>query len=87
MAAFPQVRVERRAVPGDWPAGPGRFDLVIFSEMLYYLGDGDLRQTLDVAIAALSPGGALLAVHWRIRSPRTRGPVTRCTRRSRRARG
>jgi SAM-dependent methyltransferase len=64
-AAFPQVRVERRAVPGGWPAGPGRFDLVIFSEMLYYLGDDDLRQTLDAAIAALSPGGTLLAVHWR----------------------
>ncbi len=70
-AAFPQVRVERRALPGGWPAGragpagPGRFDLVIFSEMLYYLGDEDLRRTLDLATAALSPGGTLLAVHWR----------------------
>jgi SAM-dependent methyltransferase len=65
VAAFPQVRVELRAVPGGWPAGAGRFDLVIFSEMLYYLGDDDLRQTLDLATAALSPGGTLLAVHWR----------------------
>ncbi len=65
VAAFPQVRVEQRAVPGGWPAGPGRFDLVIFSEMLYYLGDDDLCQTLDLATAALSPGGTLLTAHWR----------------------
>jgi SAM-dependent methyltransferase len=64
-AAFPQVRVERRAVPGGWPAGTGRFDLVVCSEMLYYLGDDDLRRTLDLATAALEPGGTLLAVHWR----------------------
>ena len=66
-AAFRQVRVERRPVPGGWPAGTGRFDLVVFSEMLYYLGDDDLRRTLDLATAALEPGGTLLAVHWRHR--------------------
>jgi SAM-dependent methyltransferase len=42
-APFPQVRVEQRALPGGWPGG--RFDLVVFSEMLYYLGDEDLRRT------------------------------------------
>lgn len=62
-ASFPQVRVEQRALPGGWPAG--RFDLVVFSEMLYYLGDEDLRRTLDLAATALEPGGTLLAVHWR----------------------
>ncbi len=64
-AAFPQVRVERRPVPASWPAGTGRFDLVVCSEMLYYLGDDDLGRTLDLATAALEPGGTLLAVHWR----------------------
>ena len=64
-AAFPQVRVERRQVPDGWPAGTGRFDLVVCSEMLYYLGDDDLGRTLDLATAALEPGGTLLAVHWR----------------------
>ncbi len=65
-AGFRHVRVERRAVPADWPPGrPGDFDLVVLSEMLYYLSDDDLDQTLGLAVAALRPGGTLLAVHWR----------------------
>jgi SAM-dependent methyltransferase len=62
-AGHPQVRVERRAIPGDWPSG--RFDLVVLSELLYYLSDRDLDRTLALAVAALRPGGTLLAVHWR----------------------
>jgi SAM-dependent methyltransferase len=62
-ADLPQVRVERRAIPGEWP--PGRFDLVVFSEILYYFGDHDLQQVLKTGIAALEPDGTLLAVHWR----------------------
>jgi SAM-dependent methyltransferase len=59
----PQVRVEQRDLPGQWPAG--RFDLIVFSELLYYFGDHDLGQLLTDAEAALQPGGTLLAVHWR----------------------
>jgi SAM-dependent methyltransferase len=61
--SLPQVRVEQRDVTGSWP--DGRFDLIVFSEMLYYLGDHDLGQLLDRATAALQPDGTLLAVHWR----------------------
>ncbi len=57
------VRVERRDIPGQWPSG--RFDLIVFSEILYYFGDRDLEQVLDCAVAALEPQGTLLAVHWR----------------------
>jgi len=60
---LPNVRVERRQIPHEWPAG--RFDLIVFSEILYYLGDRDLEQALDYAVHALEPGGTLLAVHWR----------------------
>jgi cyclopropane fatty-acyl-phospholipid synthase-like methyltransferase len=60
---LPHVQVERRAIPQEWPAG--RFDLIVLSEMLYYLGDTDLRQTLELAVRALQPEGTLLAVHWR----------------------
>ena len=60
---LPQVRVEQREIPGQWPAG--RFDLIVFSEILYYFGDRDLEQVLDHAVAALEPDGTLLAVHWR----------------------
>jgi SAM-dependent methyltransferase len=60
---LPQVRVERREIPGQWP--PGRFDLVVLSEILYYFGDHDLEQVLEHAAASLEPDGTLLAVHWR----------------------
>jgi SAM-dependent methyltransferase len=59
---LPQVRVERRVLPGDWPEGT--FDLIVLSEVLYYFGGDDLDRVLDLATAALRPGGTLLAVHW-----------------------
>jgi SAM-dependent methyltransferase len=55
--------VRRGAIPGDWP--PGQFDLIVFSEVLYYFAGGGLDQVLDAAVASLRPGGTLLAVHWR----------------------
>jgi SAM-dependent methyltransferase len=60
---LPQVEVEQRMIPGDWPAG--QFDLLVFSEFLYYFGDQDLPRVLDLGAAALCEGGTLLAVHWR----------------------
>jgi SAM-dependent methyltransferase len=57
------VRVQHRVIPADWPAGD--FDLILFSEFLYYFAGGDLAQVLDLAVTALRPGGTLLAVHWR----------------------
>ena len=57
------VRVEQRDVLGRWP--DGRFDLIVFSEILYYLGNQDLEQALKHAVSALEPEGTLLAVHWR----------------------
>ena len=59
----PGVRVERRVLPRDWPDGD--FDLIVFSEFLYYFGGPDLQRVLDLARAALRPGGTLIAVHWR----------------------
>jgi len=66
-AGLAGVRVEQRAVPGGWP--PGSFDLIVFSELLYYLGDADLSDVLRVGIGALRSGGHLLAVHWRHPAP------------------
>ncbi|HWC79610.1 MAG TPA: bifunctional PIG-L family deacetylase/class I SAM-dependent methyltransferase [Pseudonocardiaceae bacterium] len=56
------VIVTEGALPADLPTGG--VDLVVFSEILYYLGDADLESTVDKAISALRPGGQLLAVHW-----------------------
>ena len=57
------VRVEQRDIPREWPTG--RFDLVVFSEILYYFSDHDVEQVLKNAVTALEPEGTLLAVHWR----------------------
>lgn len=62
---LPNVAVEQRQIPAQWPCG--RFDLIVFSEILYYFGDDDLEQVLGQAAAALEPDGTLLAVHWRHR--------------------
>ncbi|MEV4619114.1 SAM-dependent methyltransferase [Asanoa sp. NPDC049573] len=59
------VTVEQRRVPDEWP--PGGFDLIVLSEIAYYLGDDDLDLLLARAEAALTPGGDLVAVHWRRR--------------------
>jgi SAM-dependent methyltransferase len=62
-AALRNVRVQHRVIPHDWP--PGDFDLIVLSELLYYFAGQDLGQVLGRAVAALRPGGTLLAVHWR----------------------
>lgn len=60
-----QVRVEQRTMPRDWPAESGPFDLIVISELAYYLDTADL-QTLAARIAAsLTTDGTLLACHWR----------------------
>ena len=63
VGAYPHVSVARGAVPDDWPSG--RFDLVVVSEMAYYLPLA-AQQALARRVAdSLEPGGALLACHWR----------------------
>lgn len=66
-AGLPGARAEQRVIPADWP--PGEFDLIIFSEFLYYFEDADLTQVLRLAAGALRPDGHLLAVHWRHPAP------------------
>jgi SAM-dependent methyltransferase len=61
-AGLPQVRVQIGEVPGDLPAEP--VDLLVYSEILYYLDDEDLARTIERSVAALRPGGHLLAAHW-----------------------
>ncbi|HEX3958858.1 MAG TPA: SAM-dependent methyltransferase [Trebonia sp.] len=66
-AGLPGVRVEQRVIPGQWP--PHSFDLIVFSEFLYYFDDADLEQVLRLGADALRPAGHVLAVHWRHPAP------------------
>lgn len=59
---WPGVRVEQNAVPAAWP--PGRFDLIVASEVVYYLDTADRSSFWDAAERSLQPGGTLVAVHW-----------------------
>ncbi|MEU3501940.1 class I SAM-dependent methyltransferase [Streptomyces hundungensis] len=59
---FPQVTVRQMTVPAQWPEGT--FDLIVLSEMLYYLDSATLQSVLDHTVAALEPGGTLATVHW-----------------------
>lgn len=62
-SGLPGVSVEQRVLLRDWPCG--NFDLIVFSEFLYYFGGDDLGCVLRMSVAALRPGGTLLAAHWR----------------------
>ncbi|TDT81528.1 LmbE family N-acetylglucosaminyl deacetylase [Arthrobacter sp. AG258] len=57
------VRVEQRVVPGSWPRGT--FDLLVVSEVGYYLAPGELADLWDRVEASLEPGGVLVLCHWR----------------------
>jgi predicted TPR repeat methyltransferase len=61
-ADLPSVRLERMAVPDRWPEG--RFDMVVFSEVLYYLGIDGIRAAARKTIGSLEPGGTVVLVNW-----------------------
>lgn len=66
-ADLPQVRLERRVLPGDFPEAEGDgapFDLVLVSEVGYYFSAPDLDRFRAACARALAPGGALVLVHW-----------------------
>lgn len=57
------VEVRQGRLPDDWPDGP--LDLVVVSEVLYYLDDGELDAVL-ARLAELRGGGTeVVAVHYR----------------------
>jgi SAM-dependent methyltransferase len=56
------VAFERSTLPADWPDAR-TFDLMVFSEMLYFLGPEDVLRTAVHARAAYRPGGRILLVN------------------------
>ncbi|MGC5629527.1 PIG-L family deacetylase [Georgenia sp. Z1344] len=47
----------------DWPAG--ELDLIVLSELAYYLDDTEFEDTLRHARESLAVDGVLVAAHWR----------------------
>lgn len=65
-ASQPWVRFARMQIPQEWPSGC--FDLVVLSEVLYFLSPGDIARVVDRIEASLEPEGVVLLVNWRGRS-------------------
>lgn len=63
LAHLPAARTRHLTVPQDWPEG--RFDLIVVSEVGYYLAPGELAGLFERVEAALLPGGTLALCHWR----------------------
>ena len=59
---LPQVQFERMAVPEVWPGR--RFDLILLSEVLYFLSPKDIAATAGHVRRSLLPGGTVLLVNW-----------------------
>ncbi|MBE9009060.1 methyltransferase domain-containing protein [Pseudanabaenaceae cyanobacterium LEGE 13415] len=59
---LPHVQFKIMQVPNEFPAAS--FDLILVSEVGYYLSLEDLRTAQQQMLNALAPGGHLLLVHW-----------------------
>ncbi|QGP86394.1 methyltransferase domain-containing protein [Gordonia sp. 135] len=63
LTGHPHVDVRVGDIVADWPSK--RFDLIVLSEVLYYLDRTALAELIARLPAALAPGGEVVAVHWR----------------------
>ena len=63
-AGLPQVAFRQVRVPQDWPAAEAPFDLILLSEVVYYLDAADVGRLAARVGASLAPGGEVLLVHW-----------------------
>ena len=58
----PQVQFQRMQIPMSWPEQ--RFDLILFSEVLYFLSTADIDRCVERALASLLPNALIVLVNW-----------------------
>lgn len=61
------VEVRSGALPSYWPDETA--ELIVLSEVGYYLSAADLTHAVAGILDHLAPGGVLLGVHWRHEAP------------------
>ena len=61
-ADLPGVSFEQMFVPEQWP--DGEFDLILLSEVVYYLNPEDVGRLAARAAHSLPMGGSVILVHW-----------------------
>jgi SAM-dependent methyltransferase len=59
----PWVRFKRMRIPDEWP--DEAFDLIVLSEVLYFLSPADIAAVADRVCTTLGSGGVVLLVNWR----------------------
>lgn len=59
------VRVASHALPEDFPTDEGPFDLIVVSEIGYFLDQAAMQTLSHACAAALSTDGVLVACNWR----------------------
>lgn len=62
LAGLPQVTLERRRIPEEWPTA--EFDLVVVSEVAYFLSPYALDQLVERIRACRTTDGVVLLCHW-----------------------
>jgi SAM-dependent methyltransferase len=58
-----RVDVAQLEVPRQWPSG--RFDLVVVSEVGYFMSAAGLERLVERVAGALTPDGVVVLCHWR----------------------
>ena len=61
-ADLPGVRFEQMFVPEQWPDGV--FELILLSEVVYYLSREDVGRLAARVTNSLPKGGSVILVHW-----------------------
>ena len=61
-ADLPGVRFEQMFVPEQWPDGV--FELIVLSEIIYYLSREDVRRLAARVARSLPRDGSVILVHW-----------------------
>jgi SAM-dependent methyltransferase len=59
------VRVEEQTLPVDWPVAEAPFDLIVLSELGYFLDAAAMQRVAALCAATLAPDGTLVACDWR----------------------
>lgn len=62
LAGSSAATVQRMRVPYEWPQGC--FDLIVLSEVAYYLTEAEWRTTIQLCRESLVAGGVILLCHW-----------------------
>ena len=62
LAEVENITFVQGTVPDDLPEGP--FDLIVLSEVLYYLAKDDALATMQLCCSRMRPSGEIVLCHW-----------------------